>query len=140
MYTADPVCYETTATGFRRWLLDLRCNAIAFDYLSPQVQSMACRIPLSQHFFIGNIMWVWTVVCMSQLYKAFRKSKGFILVTKTVDTMHILFDGEMEAEEGEQVIQQLTLPVEVLFSHDHLAENWHDIVPPVARKQVALRH
>lgn len=119
MYTADPACYETTVNGFRRGLHNC-FNASAFDDLSLDIQSSACRIPLSQPFFFGTILWVWTVVCMGQLYKTLRQFKGLILNTKTVDTMHTPFEGEFSDKEGDgearKVIQQLTLPVKVLFT------------------------
>lgn len=115
MYTTNPECYEVTANGFHRGIPSC-FDASAFDNLSEDVQAAACRIPLSQPYFFITVLWIWTVVCMGSVYKSYRQFRGLIVNTKTVPTMHTPFDGDLEAGDDEQIIQQLSLIVKVIFT------------------------
>lgn len=97
-------------------------NASLFDALPEREKAQACCIPLSQPYFFGCVLIIWTTVCLSELQKTAKRTTALIIRTNTCDSMADCFtrvEGLDSFEEdermGKRVIYQLTMRVKVLF-------------------------
>lgn len=100
-------------------------NVSAFNRYSRSEQDRVCHIPMSQPYFLGAVLLVWTIVCFADLRKALQLFEFLIIQVETCDSMaHAMredVDSDDEAsmehgdetpmrgdDEGGYIIQRLT--------------------------------
>lgn len=112
MYTSDHL--EKTVNGF--WRGDDKANHLgqdAFDQLSEDQQSMACRIPFSQPRFLFVILMIWSFTLVSEMRECF---KSFYRCVLRMPTTRSLAKALKPGEGNEVVVSGLTLPLKVAIT------------------------
>jgi len=117
MYGNNTERMIVTDTGQHRGLPQY-FNESVFDTLPFVLQEDICNFPLSQPYFCGALLFLWTTACVAELKKTQQRVICLIINTETSDTMLHCFDGDslgFDLKKDEKVIQRMTRFVKLLF-------------------------
>jgi len=85
-----------------------RLNEMPFDDVDK-----ICRIPLSQPYFFGMVLLIWTLTCISELRKCFHMELVIVMLP-TVDSMSkSMRAGDDDASDVDAVIEGMTVGMKV---------------------------
>jgi len=74
----------------------------------------ACRIPLSQPFFFGVILLIWTLACIAELRKAWNLQLSIVMLETVPSMSQAIIKGSEEDADGVGVIHGMTMPMKCL--------------------------
>jgi len=84
--------------------------------LSSSEQDNVCRIPLSQPYFFGLILTIWTLTCVHELRKAFNLQQTILMLPRIDSMAYAINDDDDDSDDLGKVISGMTLFLKVALT------------------------
>jgi len=110
----------TTVNGKHRGMPDrvppLDVMQARLATLASGEQDNVCRIPLSQPYFFGLILTIWTLTCVFELRKAFHLQQTILMLPRIDSMAYAIKDDDDDSDDLGKVISGMTLFLKVALT------------------------